>query len=63
MTNRAYMIMFYNDLDGDFGYDPGPQTYDTNLNKSVAKSIARHLNRTTPDFITYWVEPEPIRYW
>lgn len=58
----GYVVFFYNELDGDFGYDCGPSVYGIYFDKAVAKSIARHLNRTRPDFMSYWVEPEPERW-
>ena len=60
--NEAWMVGFYNELDADFGYDCGPQILEGNLTKAAAKSIARHLNKTTPDFVFYFAEPEPERW-
>lgn len=51
-------IMYYNELDAQFGYDCGPMVYRENLEKSVAKSMVRHLNSCSPDFIRYWVDYE-----
>ncbi|MBR0482415.1 MAG: hypothetical protein IJJ48_08085 [Firmicutes bacterium] len=61
--DEAWMVRFYNELDADFGYDCGAQTLMFNLTKAAAKSIARHLNKTTPDFVFYFAEPEPERWW
>ena len=58
-----WMVRFYNMLDADFGFDPGAGTYMHGLEPAVAKSIARHKNRTTPDFIFYYAEEEPRRFW
>lgn len=60
-VSEYWMVRFYNELDGDFGYDPGPQTYMLGLEPAVAKSIARHKNKSTPSFIFYFAEEEPRR--
>ena len=60
--NEAWMVVCYNELDAAFGYDPGAQVIDTNLTKAAAKAIARHKNKVTPDFVSYFAEPEPERY-
>lgn len=61
--NEAWMVRFYNELDADFGCDYyGARTVMFNLTKAAAKSIARHLNKTTPDFVFYFAEPEPERW-
>ena len=57
-----WLVRFYNMLDADFGYDCGAQVYMFGLEPAVAKSIARHKNRTTSDFIYYYAEEEPIRW-
>lgn len=62
MMTEPWYITFYNELDADFGYDCGAQTYMTGLEPAVAKSIARHLNKVTPDFISYYAQEEPRRY-
>lgn len=61
--SEYWMIWFYNELDGDFGCDPGAQPYKIGLEPAVAKAIARHMNKVTPEFVTYYAEPEPTRYW
>lgn len=60
--NEAWMVRCYNELDADFGYDPGVITVESNLTKAAAKSIARHYEKTTPDFVHYWAEGEPERW-
>lgn len=57
-----WLVRFYNELDADFGYDPGPGTYGIYGDRATAKSIARHLNKKAPDFIFYFAEPEPRRW-
>lgn len=61
--NEAYMICCYNELDAEFGYDCGPMVIESNCTKAYAKCYCRHMNKITPDFITYFVQPEPDRYW
>lgn len=63
MMNEAWMVTCYNEADADFGYDPGPVVVEANCTKAFAKSYARHMNKVSPDFVTYFVEPEPERYW
>jgi hypothetical protein len=60
---EPWMVRFYNELDADFGCDPGPSTFMLGLDPAVAKSIARHYNRCTPEFIFYFAEEEPRRFW
>ena len=57
-----WMVQFYNELDAGFGYDPGPGTYMLGLEPCIAKSIARHMNKITPDFIFYFAIEEPRRW-
>lgn len=57
-----WLVWFYNELDADFGYDCGAQVAYHATDKATAKSIARHLNKITPDFISYWAESEPWRW-
>lgn len=52
---ETYSVMYYNELDAGFGYDAGPQRYMDGLDRNVANSIARHMNRVSPDFIDYYV--------
>ena len=59
---EPWYITFYNELDAEFGYDCGEQTYMLGLEPAVAKSIARHLNKITPDFVSYYAQEEPTRY-
>ncbi len=61
--NEAWMVRCYNEADANFGYAPGPVTVEGNCTKAFAKSYARHMNKVSPDFITYYAEPEPERYW
>lgn len=61
-TSEPWMILFYNELDAEFGCDTGAKTYMIGLDPAVAKSIARHKNKTTPDFIIYFAEEEPQRW-
>lgn len=63
VKNLAWMVMFINFIDSDFGYHYGPVLLEGNLTKAVAKSIARHMNKVTPDFVCYYAEPEPERMW
>ena len=58
-----WMVSCYNELDAEFGYDPGASTYAFGLEPAVAKSIAKHLNKLSPDFIHYEAHEEPRRYW
>lgn len=61
--SEAYMVTCYNTLDAEFGYGCGPRTIFSNLTLAVAKSIARHMNKVSPEFMSYGVECEPDRYW
>ena len=56
---EPWMVRFYNESDADCR----TQTYMLGLEPAVAKSIARHKNKTTPDFISYFAEEEPQRFW
>ena len=55
---KLWIVWSYNELDAGFGYDPGP-SIEYVTDKATAKSIARHLNKTCPDFISFWAEEEP----
>ena len=59
--SEYWMIWYYNELDAGFGYDPGASVYMHGLDKAVAKSIARHMNKVMPDFCIYYAEEEPQR--
>ena len=59
---EPWIVRFYNELDADFGCDPRAGTYMLGLEPAVAKSIARHKNKTTPAFIFYYAEEEPRRW-
>lgn len=59
--SEYWMVLFYNELDADFGYECGAAVYMHGLEPAVAKAIARHKNKTTPDFITYYAEEQPQR--
>lgn len=63
--NEAWMVRCYNELDAGFGYDCGAFLVYGNLTKAAAKSIAKHLNKKVKDldFVWYYAEPEPDRYW
>lgn len=61
--NEAWMVTCYNEADAAFGYDPGAIPVELNCTKAFAKSYARHMNKATPDFVTYTAESEPERYW
>lgn len=52
---KSYMVTVYNALDGGFGYDCGETVYIDHLDEPTAKSIARHKNKTSPDFMSYIV--------
>lgn len=62
-TTEPWMVRYYNELDAEFGYDAGEQTFKLGLEPAVAKSIARHMEKVTPEFIHYWAEEEPNRCW
>lgn len=49
-----YMVMFHNYLDDDFGYytDGLYGEYET---MAIAKSVMRHLYKTQPDFMTFYI--------
>ena len=49
-----YMVLFHNYLDDDFGYSVDG-LYGEYDDKATAKSVERHLNKTQPDFMTFWV--------
>lgn len=56
--DEAWDVNFYNELDADFGHDPGPGKRKTGLDKATAKSIARALNKRTPNFVSYWADED-----
>lgn len=60
--NEAYMVTMYNEADAAFGFDPGPVTIIANCTKAFAKSYARHMNKISPCFVSYFVEREPERW-
>ena len=60
--DNAYCIYYVNELDSEFGYDPGPEVVEDNLERSYAYKRAEELNATAQDFEKYFVEPEPKRY-
>ena len=62
-VTECWMVTYYNELDAEFGYDPGPGTLFYGLDKAEAKSIARGLNKKAPCFMHYYAEEEPKRYW
>ena len=57
-------VKYHNDLDSEFGYDPGPGTLLVDnpkaypMDKSTAKSIARNLSKNAPEFMSYWAEED-----
>lgn len=57
-----WLVRYYNEADAEFGYDCGPQTLAIVSDRATAKSIARHMNKTAPSFITYFAEEEPQRW-
>lgn len=59
----SYCIWCYNELDADFGYDPGPQIVEDNLTQEYAEARAEELNASSEPFIQYWAERERERYW
>ncbi len=59
--NETWTVKCDNALDAGFGYDCGPFTVKGNCTKSFAKAYARHMNKTTPDFVTYFAEPTQER--
>lgn len=61
--NGSYCILCYNELDADFGYDPGPQIVEDNLTQEYAEARAEELNASSEPFIQYWAERERERYW
>ena len=61
--NGSYCIWCYNELDADFGYDPGPQIVEDNLTQEYAEARAEELNVSSEPFIQYWAERERERYW
>ena len=63
MENGAYMVMVYNEVDAEYGCDPGATVYMDNLTAATAKAIARHMNKASPDFVSYFVESEPMRWY
>lgn len=58
MYDEYWAVWCYNQADTEFGYDPGPVIYMHDLEPSVAKSIARHMNKHAPEFIKYFAEPQ-----
>ena len=61
--SETYVVTCYNTLDAEFGYNCGPRTIFSGLTLTVAKFIARHMNKVSPEFMSYDVECEPNRYW
>ena len=63
----AYMLLCYNRMDAEFGYDCGPMVIDTNLPRDLAKAIAKHKNKVLKrqkiSGVHYYAEPEPDRFW
>lgn len=49
---------YYNHADEDFGFDCGPQIIMSGIDKSTAKSIARHYNKVWPEFIEAFAEED-----
>ena len=50
----TYSVLFYDELDADFGYGAWPRTYMSGLDKNVAEGIARNMNRVTPESMDYF---------
>ena len=65
VITEPWMVRCINLADGGFGYGGGPFTVESGLDKAVAKSMARHLNKAVAglDFVFYFAEEEPRRYW
>lgn len=61
--NGSYCIMCYNEIDADFGHDPGPQIVEDNLTQEYAEARAEELNASAEPFVQYWAERERERYW
>ena len=58
-----YIVYFYNECDGEFGYDPGPGVLHRHVDKATARSIVKHLRKTarkngTDGFMDYWFESD-----
>ena len=57
-----YIVYFYNELDADFGYDPGPGIMCRHVDKATAKSIVRHFHKRQRKgdddlmYMSYWYE-------
>ena len=51
-----YSVYGRNEIDAEFGYDPGKFFVHASFDKAVAKSIARHMNKCAEWFESYWVE-------
>lgn len=52
-----YAVWCYNGLDAEFGFDCGPWKIYDNLDKSTARSIAKHLCKVNQfDFMLYWFD-------
>lgn len=58
-----WTVYFYNEADASYGYDAGAQVYKNGVDKATAKWIARFMDKKTPEFVHYFAEPEPERYW
>lgn len=61
---EKWIVYSHNYIDDEFGISLPPTVVYTG-DKATAKSIARGMNKTGPEFITYWAEPEnaPATYY
>ena len=55
--NGNWTVWTYNELDAEFGYDPGAMKVMT-ADKATAKAVARALNKRTPHFVSYYAEQD-----
>lgn len=55
---KRWTVSYYNQVDAEFGFDCGDVIYMVVEDRAVAKSIARHMNKTAPDFISYFADEE-----
>lgn len=57
-----WIVEHYNELDCEYGYDPGVTVIAKNLTKAEAKSIARGMNKRSHWSDYYIAEKESARY-
>lgn len=56
-----FTVYFYNECDGDFGFDPGPGVVRSGLDRTTARCLTKHLRKKakrngTDGFMNYWYE-------